>query len=389
MTGVDHERSSESDGIRTSGGDAELEASESVLQDQDQGRSKKHANAGSDLSIATSDPQATISSNATQPLSQSSSPKLPERSFRRSLVSNYRRQSTSTGIELGSFGTMATDARSQTLKGSAGSHVEATWTPSPPLVGVKTFPGHSPLQKYRHWAERRYERARKFVLDIQDVPPTKDGRHIPLELSRREHLVDERTGKAYISNLIRSSKYTSWNFLPRQLFAQFSKLANFYFLVISILQLIPGLSTTGTYTTIAPLMFFVALSIAKEGYEDLRRHRLDQAENNREVQILRHAGQASADVPLSRAVEWTTIKWKALQVGDIVRLVRDEPVPADVVLLGSKGSNNIAYIETMAVRIEEVAESLYRLILMLATLATADMFYFSWTERPISSQSQY
>ncbi len=44
------------------------------------------------------------------------------------------------------------------------------------------------------------------------------------------------------------------------------KLANFYFLVIAILQMIPGLSTTGSYTTGLPLLFFVALSMAKEGW---------------------------------------------------------------------------------------------------------------------------
>lgn len=91
-----------------------------------------------------------------------------------------------------------------------------------------------------------YGKARKFVLRIQEIPPTKDGRHIDLDASRKTTLLDERTGKAYITNYIRSSRYTAWNFVPRQLFAQFSKLANFYFLCVSILQMIPGLSTTGS-----------------------------------------------------------------------------------------------------------------------------------------------
>ncbi|RKP11582.1 hypothetical protein BJ684DRAFT_21841, partial [Piptocephalis cylindrospora] len=41
------------------------------------------------------------------------------------------------------------------------------------------------------------------------------------------------------SNSIRTSRYTLWSFIPRQLYAQFSKIANVYFLFISILQLIP------------------------------------------------------------------------------------------------------------------------------------------------------
>lgn len=88
------------------------------------------------------------------------------------------------------------------------------------------------------------------LLRQKPLPPSADGRHVPLNpgQARRQSLTDERTGKPYISNFIRSSRYTLWSFLPKQLFFQFSKLANAYFLTIGILQMIPGLSTTGTYT---------------------------------------------------------------------------------------------------------------------------------------------
>ena len=206
------------------------------------------------------------------------------------------------------------------------------------------------------WKELK-ERLRKTILRIHDLPPSKDGRHIPLGLSRRKPLIDERRGHEYISNTIRSSRYTLYNFVPRQLFAQFSKLANFYFLCVSILQMIPGLSTTGTYTTIVPLLFFVTISIAKEGYDDLRRYRLDKAENRRTVQVL-HAYRPvevalaetnsrtgmTADDPR----QWAVIKWQDVQVGDVVKLERDEAAPADLVVLQAQGTENIAYIETMA-----------------------------------------
>ncbi|KAF2863120.1 phospholipid-translocating P-type ATPase [Piedraia hortae CBS 480.64] len=181
------------------------------------------------------------------------------------------------------------------------------------------------------------QRVRKTLLHIQDVPPSKDGRHIPLDLSREQTLTDERTNKPYISNLIRSSKYTVWSFLPRQLIAQFSKLANAYFLCVSILQMIPGLSTTGRYTTIVPLIFFVSISMAKEGFEDFRRHRLDRAENNRLAKVMR-----------AKATGWAELKWQALHVGNVVKLSRNDAAPADMVLLQSSGPNSTAYFETMA-----------------------------------------
>lgn len=228
--------------------------------------------------------------------------------------------------------------------------------------------GTSALPNYQQWVNKHarrhlplrrikdaYERARKFVLRIQDIPPSKDGRHIPLDPSRKKALVDERTGHPFVSNIIRSSKYTPWNFLPRQLFAQFSKLANFYFLCVSILQMIPGLSTTGTYTTIVPLLFFVSISMGKEGYEDFRRHKLDKTENNREANVLHvykpvSTNDSGADVaiPVEGPIHWAPVKWQSLQVGDVVKLERDEAAPADMILLGSKGANNTAYVETMA-----------------------------------------
>lgn len=227
--------------------------------------------------------------------------------------------------------------------------------PRRPARGFKTRMSRSmPVQKI----EAALERARKFVLRIHDISPSKDGRHIPLDPSRRKPLIDDRTHKPHISNTIRSSKYNAWNFLPRQLFAQFSKLANFYFLCVSILQMIPGLSTTGTYTTIVPLLFFVSLSMAKEGLEDFRRYRLDKEENNRYANILHASDHPGATEVVRPGTEkgstgdsdsqWAPIKWHDLRVGDVIKLTRDEAIPADIVLLHSSGPNDVACIETMA-----------------------------------------
>lgn len=215
----------------------------------------------------------------------------------------------------------------------------------------------SKTSTYIRQARDLAEQARKFVLRQHDIPPSQDGRHIFLDPTRREPLIDERTTQPYAQNWIRSTRYSAWNFVPRQLVAQFSKLANFYFLVISILQMIPDLSTTGKYTTIVPLLFFVTLSIAKEGYDDLRRYRLDKAENRREAKVLRGGpspayksgttedGSLSSPEPESLLEH---IKWQDIQVGDIVKLDRDDAAPADLALLHSSGENSVAFVETMA-----------------------------------------
>jgi len=230
----------------------------------------------------------------------------------------------------------------------------------------RRFQGISALVHYEQWirdkaalssfiskAKLAYLCVEKFVLRIDEIPPSKDGRHIVMDATRKFPLLDERTGKPYISNTIRSSRYSIWNFVPKQLWFQFSKIANFYFLCVSVLQMIPGLSTTGTYTTIIPLVFFIGVSISKEGYDDFRRYRLDKEENNRETSVL-HAyhpiqtGTSSADTPSIGPKHWATTKWKNIQVGDIIKLERDQAAPADLILLHSRGENGIAYIETMA-----------------------------------------
>jgi hypothetical protein len=72
-------------------------------------------------------------------------------------------------------------------------------------------------------------------------------------------------------NTVITSKYTALSFLPLNLFEQFLNLANAYFLIIGILQIIPAISTTdGNPTMYQPLAFIVfvsALRAAKEDYE--------------------------------------------------------------------------------------------------------------------------
>jgi len=328
---------------------------------------------GTFKSPSTTEARSPASANSVLPSPKSRSRGL---SLRSSLFTRNMNFRVSPGIELQDVGSSAGVERESGLESvKKASQTSVTITPirdmstPPPNSKPRTdMPGASALPNYQAWAAKQarrhlplrrfqdtYDRGRKFVLRIQEIPPSKNGRQIPLDASRKKALIDERTGKPFVTNLIRSSKYNAYNFLPRQLFAQFSKLANFYFLCVSILQMIPGLSTTGTYTTIIPLMFFVSLSMAKEGYEDLRRHRLDKAENNREAKVLHayqpqstNASETDVAIPVEGPIHWASVKWHALRVGDVVKLERDDAAPADLILLGSKGSNNTAFVETMA-----------------------------------------
>ncbi|KAL8741125.1 MAG: hypothetical protein Q9190_006233 [Brigantiaea leucoxantha] len=238
-----------------------------------------------------------------------------------------------------------------------------------PVTSLKSSHRPLALPHYETWLRGRVARSglisrlkgfhhkiHQKILQIQELPPSKNGRQLTLGVCNNKPQIDERTNREYVDNTIRSCKYTLWNFLPRQLYAQFSKLANFYFLCVSILQLIPGLSTTGTYTTIGPLAFFVTISMAKEGYDDVRRYKLDKAENNKIASVLpdHFSNQASENkdnhlaAGTSNPNDWSQTKWNKVRVGHVVRLVRDEAAPADLVILQAKGPGGIAYVETMA-----------------------------------------
>ncbi|CAH0020978.1 unnamed protein product [Clonostachys rhizophaga] len=216
------------------------------------------------------------------------------------------------------------------------------------------------------------------ILRRKPLPSSMDGRHIPLNPDEvgNSGLIDERSNKPYINNFIRSSRYTIFSFVPGQLIYQFSKLGNFYLMVIGIIQVIPGLSTVGRWTTIVPLSCFIAFSMLKEGYDDWRRYELDKVENRTTVWVLAHGVRKnSANRPKKfsgrgwkngkpvdekhhdrrdhataafEGDDWMPVQWQHVQVGDVVRLRRNEGLPADIALLYASGPNGIAYVDTMA-----------------------------------------
>lgn len=183
--------------------------------------------------------------------------------------------------------------------------------------------------------KRPFQAIRDYWKRRRVLPPTKQGRAIPVSVEPKK-LLDERTKKPYRSNTVSSAIYTVWDFLPRQLVYQFSKLANIYFLFVAILQMIPSWSTTGSYTTIIPLMIFVGISMGREGYDDWGRHRNDREENNRKCLVLEPGGG------------YKTVAWKEVKVGDILRVLQNEWIPADIVLLHSSGPKGVASVETLA-----------------------------------------
>lgn len=104
---------------------------------------------------------------------------------------------------------------------------------------------------------------------------------------------------------------------------QFSKLPNIYFLIIGIMQMIPEISISGGFPVIfIPLSMVVAVSAAKDLFEDLKRKKTDREINHTPTRVLSSRG-------------FQQVLWKDVRIGDIVRVQQNEEFPADMVLLQS------------------------------------------------------
>jgi len=139
-----------------------------------------------------------------------------------------------------------------------------------------------------------------------------------------------------MSNKVVTTKYNCVTFLPKNLFEQFSKMANLYFLFMTLLQLVPGLQDFyGAATTLMPLMFVVGVSMIKDAFEDNKRRKQDNEENKQVVQCAPRG---------SRAFLYT--KSLDVQVGCIVRVSENQFFPCDMLLLSTSLPKGIAYVET-------------------------------------------
>ncbi|KAH0919752.1 hypothetical protein HID58_027412 [Brassica napus] len=144
----------------------------------------------------------------------------------------------------------------------------------------------------------------------------------------------EADSSSYSDNYVRTTKYTLATFLPKSLFEQFRRVANFYFLVTGVLSFTPLAPYTAA-SAIFPLLFVIGATMVKEGVEDWRRNKQDIEVNNRRVKV--HRGDGNFD----------SKEWKTLSVGDIVKVEKNQFFPADLVLLSSSYEDAICYVETM------------------------------------------
>ncbi|KFV62352.1 putative phospholipid-transporting ATPase IK, partial [Dryobates pubescens] len=141
------------------------------------------------------------------------------------------------------------------------------------------------------------------------------------------------TKKKYSGNAIKTAKYNILTFLPLNLYEQFHRMANVYFVFVILLQTIPEISTLPWYTLLFPLGCLLTIRGLRDLIDDIGRHQSDRNINSRPCEILS-----------GKRFRWQ--QWRHICVGDIVRLRKDSFVPADMLLLCSSEPSSLCYVET-------------------------------------------
>lgn len=137
----------------------------------------------------------------------------------------------------------------------------------------------------------------------------------------------------YPKNYIRTTKYTVLTFLPVNLFNQFRRFYNIYFLAAAIFSFFPNASAISPETQVLPLVFILIITAIKDGVEDYFRHLSDKQANKTPVEMVRG----------SNAIQTQA---RNITAGDIVYVERGHPIPADLLVLSSSYTDGAFFVET-------------------------------------------
>ncbi|KAG1519211.1 hypothetical protein G6F52_008840 [Rhizopus delemar] len=99
----------------------------------------------------------------------------------------------------------------------------------------------------------------------------------------------------YVSNRVRTAKYTPISFIPKNLFEQFRNVANLYFLFLVILQCIPLFGVAEPAVSALPLIAILVITAIKDAIEDWKRNQSDNHVNNSKV--LKLANWKNVNIP--------------------------------------------------------------------------------------------
>ncbi|KAJ7430851.1 hypothetical protein B0H11DRAFT_2133613 [Mycena galericulata] len=161
----------------------------------------------------------------------------------------------------------------------------------------------------------------------------------------------EKFQSRYPPNIVRNQKYNIFTFLPIVFYEQFKFFFNLYFLLVALSQFIPALKIGFILTYIAPLAFVLCVTMGKEAFDDYKRNLRDREANSQKYLVLDPPSATDNSSALESAyiaahANTRAVPSSSLRVGDLVRLEKNQRVPADLVLLHTSDATGTCFIRT-------------------------------------------
>ncbi|KAF8624052.1 hypothetical protein AX15_006069 [Amanita polypyramis BW_CC] len=192
------------------------------------------------------------------------------------------------------------------------------------------------------------------------VPITSQPHHRPPSVKSRKGKNKSRTipfrsleklQSQFPPNIVRNQKYNAFTFLPIVFYEQFKFFFNLYFLLVALSQFIPALKIGFIMTYIAPLAFVLSVTMGKEAYDDYKRYLRDREANSQRYLILEYPSDrqfptSSEEEYLNSHANTRSVPSSSIRVGDLVRLEKNQRVPADMVLLHTSDASGACFIRT-------------------------------------------
>ncbi|KAF9481771.1 phospholipid-translocating P-type ATPase [Pholiota conissans] len=113
----------------------------------------------------------------------------------------------------------------------------------------------------------------------KEIPGERRNVYVNYPLSAMEVDQNGEPRVRYVRNKVRTTKYTLITFIPKNLYEQFRRVANLFFLSLVILQLFPIFGAAAGSVAVLPLAFILTVTAIKDGVEDYRRGNLDEEVN--------------------------------------------------------------------------------------------------------------
>lgn len=203
-------------------------------------------------------------------------------------------------------------------------------------------------------------------------------------------------------NAVSNAKYTPWSFLPRTLYNEFSFFFNMYFLLVALSQVVSALRIGYLSTYIVPLVFVLSITLGKEAIDDISRRKRDSEANSEgytvlsfdkpglgdseryhsrkklnskenskskrrslvepdrlsDIQEEEESAESQGRQAPTSVVREVVRKSRDLKVGDVLKLGKDQRVPADVVILKSYTNESAVVSSDTDIAAEPASEDL-------------------------------